>query len=36
MEMKEARTGRDFPMIVMQGAGLDGLWIHRVLQSEWI
>src|SRR5947207_6882649 len=23
-----ARTGRDFPIIVMQEAGLDGFWIH--------
>src|SRR3954447_23002768 len=30
----EARTGRDFPIIVIQEAGLDGFWIHRVLQSE--
>jgi transposase len=25
-----ARTGRDFPIIVIQEAGLDGFWIHRV------
>ena len=31
-----ARTGRDFPIIVIQEAGLDGFWIHRVLQSERI
>src|SRR5258708_10783428 len=31
-----ARTGRDFPIIVNQEAGLDGFWIHRVLQSEGI
>src|SRR6267378_3712953 len=31
-----ARTGRDFPLIVIQEAGLDGFWIHRVLQSEGI
>src|SRR5205814_6782779 len=31
-----ARTGRDYPMIVIQEAGLDGFWIHRVLQSEGI
>src|SRR5215218_6033065 len=31
-----ARTGRDFPIIVIQEAGLDGFWIHRVLQSEGI
>ena len=29
-----ARTGRDFPIIVIQEAGLDGFWIRRVLQSE--
>ena len=31
-----ARSGRDFPIIVIQEAGLDGFWIHRVLQSEGI
>jgi transposase len=31
-----ARTGRHFPIIVIQEAGLDGFWIHRVLQSEGI
>ena len=31
-----ARTGRDFPIIVIQEAGFDGFWIHRVLQSEGI
>src|SRR5258707_9241544 len=31
-----ARTGRDFPIIVIQEAGLDGFWIHRVLRSEGI
>jgi transposase len=31
-----ARTGRDFPIIVIQEAGLDGFWIHRVLESEGI
>src|SRR5215467_889536 len=30
------RTGRDFPIIVIQEAGLDGFWIHRVLRSEGI
>jgi transposase len=29
-----ARTGQDFPIIVIQEAGLEGFWIHRVLQSE--
>ena len=31
-----ARTGRSFPIIVIQEAGLDGFWIHRVLESEGI
>ncbi len=36
-QLKEkARTGRGFPIIVIQEAGLDGFWIHRVLQSEGI
>jgi transposase len=32
----QARTGRYFPIIVIQEAGLDGFWIHRVLQAEGI
>lgn len=32
----QARTGRRFPIIVIQEAGLDGFWIHRVLQAEGI
>ncbi|MDK1494656.1 IS110 family transposase [Sinorhizobium sp. 7-81] len=32
----EARTGKCFPIIVIQEAGLDGFWIHRVLQAEGI
>jgi len=31
-----ARTGEVFRLIVIQEAGLDGFWIHRVLQSEGI
>ena len=31
-----ARTGQEFPVIVVQEAGLDGFWIHRVLESEGI
>ena len=31
-----ARTGKSFPIIVIQEAGLDGFWIYRVLQSEGI
>src|SRR4028119_1539674 len=30
------RTGHVFPIIVIQEAGLDGFWIHRVLQREGI
>jgi transposase len=30
------RTGRCFPIIVIQEAGLDGFWIHRVLEAEGI
>ena len=31
-----ARTGVSFPIVVIQEAGLDGFWIHRVLQREGI
>src|SRR5277367_2842117 len=31
-----AQTGKSFPIIVIQEAGLDGFWIHRVLQKEGI
>ena len=31
-----AQTGKSFPIIVIQEAGLDGFWIHRALQSEGI
>src|SRR5467141_1186245 len=30
------RTGKSFPIIIIQEAGLDGFWIHRVLQNEGI
>ena len=29
-----ARTRRDFPIVVIQEAGLDGFWLHRLLQRE--
>ncbi len=32
----QARTGRRFPLIVIQEAGLDGFWVHRVLEQEGI
>ena len=31
-----AETGKSFPIIVIQEAGLDGFWIHRALQREGI
>jgi transposase len=31
-----ARMGKPFPLVVIQEAGLDGFWIHRVLVSEGI
>ena len=37
LELKQkalARTSESFPIIVIQEAGLDGFWIHRVLRSE--
>jgi transposase len=35
-EKARARTGREYPIITIQEAGLDGFWIHRALQSEGI
>ena len=32
----QARTAQRFPLVVIQEAGLDGFWIHRVLESEGI
>ena len=32
----QARTGKAFPVIVIQEAGLDGFWVHRVLEREGI
>jgi transposase len=31
-----ARMGRSFPLVVVQEAGLDGFWLHRVLEAEGI
>src|SRR3984885_2078708 len=39
LELKEKarrRLRQDFPIIVIQEAGLDGFWIHRVLEQEGI
>jgi len=35
-EKARGRTGKSFPFIVVQEAGLDGFWIHRVLESKEI
>jgi transposase len=35
-EKVRARTGKSFPIIVIQEAGLDGFWIDRVLQTKGI
>ena len=32
----EVRTGQSYPTITIQEAGLDGFWLHRVLQQEGI
>ena len=32
----EARTGQSYPIVTIQEAGLDGFWLHRVLQQEVI
>ena len=32
----QAHTGRHFPIIVIQEAGLDGFWIHRALEKQGI
>ncbi len=31
-----ARTGKSFPLVTIQEAGLDGFWLHRVLKKEGI
>ena len=35
-EKARARTGKGFPSVVIQEAGLDGFWIDRALQNEGI
>ncbi len=32
----EVRTGQSYPIITIQEAGLDGFWLHRVLQQQRI
>src|SRR5918994_1799517 len=31
-----ARTGKNFPIVTVYEAGLDGFWVHRVLEQEGI
>jgi transposase len=35
-DRSQARTGNDHSIITLQEAGLDGFWIHRVLEKEGI
>jgi transposase len=35
-ERAHKRTGKNFPIIVIQEAGLDGFWVHCVLERESI
>src|SRR5213082_1625344 len=35
-EKAQARIGKLFPVVVIQEAGLDGFWIHRVLEANSI
>ena len=35
-EKAKLRTGRNFRIIVVHEAGLDGFWLHRALQNEGI
>jgi transposase len=37
VELKQkalARTGKSFPIVTIQEAGLDGFWLHRALEQE--
>jgi transposase len=33
-EKARSRTGKDYPLVVIQEAGLDGFWLHRRLAQE--
>ena len=33
-EKAHSRTGERFPIVVIQEAGLDGFWLHRLLEKE--
>ena len=32
----QARTGKLFPIVAIQEAGLDGFWIHRALEANYV
>lgn len=32
----KARTGQSFPIVSIQEAGLDGFWIHRILEQDGV
>ncbi len=39
LELKQralARTGKSFPIVTIQEAGLDGFWLHRALEQEGV
>ncbi|WP_417021331.1 IS110 family transposase [Bradyrhizobium elkanii] len=35
-EKSRAKTGHTYPIVTIQEAGLDGFWVHRVLEKEGI
>jgi transposase len=35
-ERSRTKTGHSYPIIVIQEAGLDGFWLHRILEREGI
>ena len=35
-ERSRMRTGHSYPIIVIQEAGLDGFWLHRILERDGI
>jgi transposase len=32
----QARTGDSFPIVTIEEAGLDGFWLHRLLEGEGV
>lgn len=35
-EKSRAKTGHNYPIVSIQEAGLDGFWVHRVLEKEGV